>query len=82
MSTIYIIEPGATGGVGAMGAEIVTSVLARAGHEARRIRVDEQRGQMDLFSRPLRHPDAFFVSLLYPRQFVELRAGWTGSSLA
>lgn len=83
---IYITEPGHTGGVGAMGMRVLHQTLRDAGHEVKRVRLfraaEEADQQLDMFGRDtekvvdhtwLAKPDAWFVSVLYVRQFVEIR---------
>jgi len=83
---IYITEPGHTGGVGAIGMRVLVQSLRDAGHEVKRVRLfraaEDADQQLDMFGRDtekivdhtwLAKPDAWFVSVLYVRQYVEIR---------
>lgn len=84
MARIYVTEPGSTGGVGAMGVKILVASLRAAGHAVTRVRLDKRDdgGTVPLFdglldeevadARWLPRPDAWFVSALYVRQFVDV----------
>lgn len=81
MSTIHILEPSPVGGVGATGALILAEALRAAGHTVVRATVGrEEQVQVSLLPseerkadvRSLPRPDAWFVSCLYPRQWVYL----------
>lgn len=81
MARIYVTEPGAEGGVGAMGATILIGALRDAGHDVMRLRLDGDDATPSLFgahdraasAAGLARPDAWFVSSLYPRQWLRLR---------
>lgn len=83
---IYVTEPGHTGGVGAIGMRVLVKSLRDAGHDVKRVRLfraaEDADQQLDLFGRDtervvdhswLAKPDAWFVSVLYVRQYVEVR---------
>lgn len=83
---IYVTEPGHTGGVGAMGMRVLHQTLRDAGHAVKRVRLfsaaEDADQQLDMFGRDdervvdhtwLAKPDAWFVSVLYVRQFVDIR---------
>lgn len=83
---IYVTEPGTTGGVGAIGMRVLIQSLRDAGHAVKRVklfsRVEDADQQLDMFGRDtesvvdstwLERPDAWFVSVLYVRQYVEMR---------
>jgi hypothetical protein len=85
MAKIYITEPGNTGGVGAMGKRILSQIMRRKGHEVVDVRLfktvegGEQRGlfaglldEQTSDTGHLPKPDAWFISTLYPRQWVDL----------
>ncbi len=87
MSRIYVTEPGTTGGVGAMGMRLLIESLREAGHEVTRVALWKQKGQIkggDQLSllgggtdrvttaTHMRAPDAWFVSTLYVRQWVDI----------
>lgn len=84
MARIYVTEPGSTGGVGAMGVKILVASLRAAGHTVTRVRLDkrDEGGTNPLFdglldevaadARWLPRPDAWYVSALYVRQFVDV----------
>jgi hypothetical protein len=82
MARIYIVEPGPTGGPGAMGAAILSASLVAAGHECLVVRLSAAgSSQPSMFSRRchvrdasmLPRPDAWFVSCVYVRQWLALR---------
>jgi radical SAM superfamily enzyme YgiQ (UPF0313 family) len=83
---IYVTEPGTTGGVGAIGMRVLIQSLRDAGHAVKRVRLfsraEDADTQLDMFGRDtervvdstwLERPSAWFVSVLYVRQYVELR---------
>lgn len=83
MADIWVVEPGASGGVGATGMHIMRAAVASAGHRVTLVRnVRRRRGagtQGDMFggtevgdSLPPGRPDAIYVSLLYVRQMLRL----------
>lgn len=71
---IGIIEPMPTGGVGAMGVRLLHAALRRHGHVAEIVR----RRPGDLLPPP--RPAAWFVSCLYPRQWLHVARtlDWAG----
>lgn len=79
---IAVVEPSATGGVGAMGMLILVESLRRAGYPAERVRFSREGAeQLDMFGAPSHATDArslpaaplaWFVSVLYPRQYLEI----------
>lgn len=85
MSTIYIVEPGPTGGPGAMGAQILRGILQRDGHRVSSLRLSQGGSpQLTLLGGPapverihhssqMPRPDAWFISCIYPRQWLHLR---------
>ena len=86
MSLIYITEPGHTGGVGAIGMRVLVQSLRSAGHDVTRVRLFKAQSEADeqgsLFARDtekvvdhtwLAKPAAWFVSVLYVRQYIDLR---------
>lgn len=93
MSRIYVVEPGASGGIGVMGMKILMQALRNAGHDARRVRLHRKIRspvQTSLWAESedvadaaiLPRPDAWFVSVLYVRQFVELAAMFAAMGVA
>lgn len=83
---IYVTEPGHTGGVGAIGMRVLVQSLRDAGHSVKRVRLfsaaEDADQQLDMFGRDtervvdhtwLATPDAWFVSVLYVRQYVDIR---------
>lgn len=83
MSTIYLVEPGPTGGPGVMGALILIDALRRDGHRVVHVRMRDgdaegqavmvASGSIDVVDASLLpRPDAWFVSCLYVRQWVHL----------
>jgi len=72
VSTINVVEPGPTGGPGAMGALIMIAALRREGHTVNHCKLGKSP-TLDLFSGQREEPDAWFVSCLYVRQFRGLR---------
>lgn len=93
MSRIYVVEPGASGGIGVMGMKILVQALRNAGHDARRVRLHRkirEPVQTSLWAEAedvsdaaiLPRPDAWFVSVLYVRQYVELAAMFAAMGVA
>ena len=85
MARIYVTEPGTTGGVGAMGMRLLIQALRARGHEITRVKLYRDKAEESapaLFpgildeghhdATRLPRPDAWFVSTLYPRQWVDL----------
>jgi len=80
MARIYVTEPSKTGGVGAMGVRTLIKALRSAGHDVLRVHLygSTEPGESTMEAEHTRdatllpRPDAWFVSLLYPRQFVDL----------
>lgn len=85
MARIYLVEPGKTGGPGALGARIVQSVLNDAGHVCTHMRLvapkKDQPVQLSLLlgtradrvaGSSLARPDAWFVSVLHVEQWQDL----------
>jgi radical SAM superfamily enzyme YgiQ (UPF0313 family) len=84
MARIYVTEPGTTGGVGAMGMRLLIESLRDAGHDVTRVALWKQiKGgeQLSLISGAtdkltstshMRKPDAWFVSMLYVRQWIDV----------
>ena len=83
MSRIYVVEPGPTGGPGAMGAQILMQALVRAGHSIAHIRLVNrdvplvvteiatgERSQPAASDLPA--PDAWYISTITVRQWVHL----------
>lgn len=86
MPKIYVTEPGHTGGVGAIGMRVLTQSLRAAGRDTTRVRLFKAQSDADeqgsLFGRDtervvdhtwLDRPDAWFISVLYVRQYIDLR---------
>lgn len=81
---IVVIEPGKTGGPGAMGAKLLAAAVKGAGHRVTHLRVtdEEQAKQGSLFSEgeiaapdasQIPQADAYYISTIYPRQWLWLR---------
>lgn len=83
---IYVTEPGHTGGVGAIGMRVLVQSLRSAGHPVTRVRLFKAQADADeqgsLFTRDtervvdhtwLAKPQAWFVSVLYVRMYLDLR---------
>lgn len=67
-----MIEPGKTGGPGAMGAKILVANLRSRGHDVEHRRCGVANDQIDMFADVIQ-PDAWFISTIYVRQWIHLR---------
>jgi len=77
MARIYVVEPGPTGGPGAMGAMILAESLGRAGHNVEHLRLAKKAAgrQLSLAGtgdvvKSMPRPDAWFISCIYVRQWL------------
>jgi len=81
MARVCLTEPSETGGIGASGVRILEYALVRAGHTVTRVHVHRRGssqlplldgGTVELTGRSTQRPDAWFVSALYPRQWLDV----------
>jgi hypothetical protein len=70
---VHLVEPGPTGGPGALGALLAVGILRDLGHTVEHAKFQRVRGSQQLSLTPsTRKPDAVFVSCIYVRQWAHL----------